>query len=170
MPVTLYRMSIVPFIRGLENLSHILKKGSNAESTIPASQLVTARLHPDMQGLAYQVQRVSDTAKGATVRVAGLDPVAMADTETTFEQLQERITQTLEVLKRVKEDDMEGKEDQEVVMKTMSGEIKFTATDYLLQYAVPNFYFHVVAAYAILRKEGVDVGKMDYLAGGRESL
>ncbi|KAL8913601.1 MAG: hypothetical protein Q9172_007244 [Xanthocarpia lactea] len=170
MPVTLYQMSIVPFIRGLENLSHILKKGSNAKSTIPPSQLLSARLHPDMKGLAYQVQRVSDTAKGAAVRVAGLDPVAMADTETTFEELQERITQTLKILKRVKEEDMEGQEDQEVVMKTMSGERKFTATDYLLEYAVPNFYFHVVAAYAILRKEGVDVGKMDYLIGGRELL
>ncbi len=168
MPVTLYRMSIVPFIRGLENLSHILNKASSAESTIPASQLISARLHPDMQGLAYQIQRVSDTAKGAVMRVAGADPVPMADTETTFEELQERITRTLEVLKRVKEEDMEGKDEQEVVVKTGGGERKFTATDYLLQFAIPNFYFHVVAAYAILRKEGVDIGKLDYLIGGRE--
>lgn len=158
----------MPFIRGLENLSHILTKGSSAGPTIPASQLLSARLHPDMQGLAYQIQRVSDITKGAVVRVAGLDPVAMADTETTFEELQERIARTLELLKRVKEEDMEGKEEQEVIIKTMAGERKFTATDYLLQFAIPNFYFHVVAAYAILRKEGVNVGKMDYLVGGHQ--
>ncbi|KAI4192223.1 MAG: hypothetical protein LQ346_004402 [Caloplaca aetnensis] len=163
MPITLYQLTIPPFIRGLENLSHILSKASSSPTT-PASKLLAARLHPTMQGLPYQIQRVSDTAKGAAVRVAGLEPISMPDTETTFEELQIRIASTIDILKRVKEDDMEGKEEQEVIIN----DYKFTATDYLLQFAVPNFYFHVVAAYAILRMEGVEVGKMDYLKGGYE--
>jgi uncharacterized protein len=152
MPVSLYEISIPVFIRSLTNLSAILKKGETyaTEKGIPHAKLLEARLVDDMAALPYQIQRVSDTSKGAAVRVAGIENVAMADNETTFEQLQARIQKTIEVLKSVEPTSMDGKEESPVVLKTGSGEMKFTAKSYLLNFALPNFFFHVSTAYGIL--------------------
>ena len=162
MSFSLYTISIPLFIRGLTNLSAILTKATThaAETNTQQSTLLEARLAPDMYPLPAQIQRVSDTAKGVAVRLGGIDPVAMEDNETTFEELQARIAKTIEVLKGVGEDSMNGKEEAEIVL--MKG-FEFTGRDYLLHFALPNFYFHVTAAYAILRNAGVPVGKMDYL-------
>ena len=152
MPVSLYEISIPVFIRSLTNLAAILKKGEAYadEKGIPHSKLLESKLVDDMANLVYQVQRSSDTSKGAAVRVTGIEPVAMADTETTFEDLHARIQKTIEVLQAVEPTSMDGKEESPVVLKTGSGEYTFTATNYLLNFALPNFFFHVVTAYDIL--------------------
>ena len=172
MALSLHDISITPFIRALTNLSAILKKGqSHADAnSLPYSTLLEARLAPDMYPLPYQIQRVSDTAKSVAVRVAGIDPIPMPDNETTFEELQARIQKTIDILKGVSKESMEGKEGMEVVMKGGGGEFKWTAGSFLTEYAVPNLYFHVSIAYAILRMKGVPVGKMDYLMGGQSLL
>jgi len=160
-PITLYQASIPVLIRGLNNLSTILKKGEMFadEKGIPHSELLDTRLVADMAALPYQVQRVSDTAKGVAVRLGGQDPVPMADTETTFAELQERIQKTIDVLKSVPEESINGKEEVEI---TVVGN-KLSGTGYVLGFALPNFFFHVTTTYALLRHKGVPVGKTDYL-------
>lgn len=165
MPVSLYDLSIPVFIRGLNNLAAFLKKAEDYanEKQIPHSELLNARLVDDMAALPFQIQRVSDTAKGVAVRVGGAESVVMEDTETTFEDLQTRISRTIDFLNRVDKGAFEGKETAEVVLKLKSVDRKFTGETYLLKFALPNFYFHVTTAYAILRHKGVPVGKMDFL-------
>jgi len=165
MPVSLYDLSIPVFIRGLSILAAFLKKAEDYanEKQIPHSELLNARLVDDMAALPFQIQRVSDTAKGAAVRVGGAESVVMEDIETTFEDLQTRISRTIDFLNRVDKGAFEGKETAEVVMKLRGEDRKFTGETYLLKFALPNFYFHVTTAYAILRHKGVPVGKMDFL-------
>ncbi len=165
MTVTLYSVSIPVLIHGLNNLSGFLTKAVDhaATSSTPLSSLLSTTLAPDMAALAFQIQRASDSAKGFPTRLGGLPEHAMPDTESTFEELQERITKTIELLKQVKEEDINGKEEVEVVIKTPYVEFKFTAVSYLLEFALPNFYFHVTTAYAILRHAGVPLGKFDFL-------
>jgi hypothetical protein len=155
---SLYEISVPVFIRSLKNLSAFLKKGEEyaKEKNI---DLLNARLAPDMRSLPFQIQTASNSAKNALVRVASVEAVPMDDNETTFEQLYQRIERTIKLLEDVDEKVFEGKENAEVEMRGM----KFTGQSYLLLFAIPNFYFHVMAAYAILRKEGVPVGKQDFL-------
>jgi uncharacterized protein len=162
MTLSLYEITIPPFIHGLKTLSAILEKGRLHASANEAS-LLESRLIGDMAALPYQIQRVSDTAKGCAVRVGKAEPVSMEDNETTFPELQSRIAKTIEVLEKVNPESMDGMEDAEVVLKFGGGDKKFTGRYYVLKYAIPNFYFHLCMAYAILRKEGVPVGKLDYL-------
>lgn len=119
-----------------------------------------------MAALPFQIQRVSDAAKSPATRVAGVDPVVMPDDETTFEELQARIQKTIDFLKTVPEDSMDGKEEQEIVLKLNAGELRATAKSYLLDFVLPNFYFHMTTAYSILRHNGVPVGKLDFLGKG----
>lgn len=162
MTLGLYDITIPPFIHGLKALSAILEKGRLHASADEAS-LIESRLIADMGALPFQIQRISDTAKGCAVRVGKAEPVPMEDNETTFPELRARIVKTIEVLENVDPKSMDGMEDAEVVMKLRAGERKLTGRDYVLKYAIPNFYFHLCMAYAILRKEGVPVGKTDYL-------
>jgi hypothetical protein len=162
MPLALYQITIPVFIRQLKTLSSLLEKGRVHVAGNEAS-LVESRLIADMGALSFQVQRISDTAKGVAVRVGRIDPVPMEDNEKTFPELQTRITKTIDLLEQVDPDNMNDMEDKEVVMKTSSGATSFTGTTYVLNYAIPNFYFHLCIAYAILRKEGVPIGKLDYL-------
>lgn len=118
-----------------------------------------------MAALPYQIQRVSDQAKNSAARVAGVQVVAMPDNETTFEELQARIQKTIEFLKTVPKDSMDGKEEEEIVIKSKSGEWRSTATSYVLDFVLPNFYFHITTAYNILRHNGVPVGKWDFIGG-----
>lgn len=164
MPLSLYEITIPPFIHALKTLSTLLEKGRTHVSGNEAS-LLEARLVADMAALPYQIQRISDTAKGLVVRVAKAEPVPMEDNETTFPELQARIAKTIEVLEKVDPQSLDGMEEGEVVMKFRAGERKFTGKEYVLSFAIPNFYFHLCMAYAILRKEGVPVGKTDYLGG-----
>jgi hypothetical protein len=164
MTIGIYEITIPPFINGLKTLSALLEKGQSHASANEAS-LLEARLIDDMAALPYQIQRISDTAKGCAVRVGKAEPVPMEDNETTFPELHARIAKTIEVLEKVDPKVMDSMEDGEVVMKFSAGDKKFIGKEYVLKYAIPNFYFHLCMAYAILRKEGVPVGKRDYIGG-----
>jgi hypothetical protein len=164
MPLSLFEISIPVFIRNLKILSHLLEKGRVHVSGNETS-LIAAKLIDDMGQLSFQVQRISDTAKGVAVRVGRKEPIPMEDNEKTFPELQDRITRTIAILEKLDPKGIDEMEDKEVVLKTRYGEMNLTGTSYILSYAIPNFYFHLCMAYAILRKEGVPVGKSDYLFG-----
>lgn len=167
MSLTLHDVSIPVFIRAFENLSRILDKGQAfaAEKGIPEAELLEARLYEDMGNLIFQVQRASDTAKFAAIRIGQLDPLAMADDETSFAELQARIRRTVDFLKSVPADAINSREDAEIELKLRTGPRLFSARDYALQFALPNFFFHVTTAYDLLRHKGVPVGKPDFLWG-----
>jgi hypothetical protein len=167
MTLSLYDASIPVFIRGFANLSAILEKGRAYadENGIAHAELLEARLYPDMSPLTAQIQRASDTARFTAVRVGQVAPLAIADTEASFDDLQARIAATVDFLKAVPADSMDGREDAHVELKTPTATVDFTGTSYILGFAVPNFYFHVTTAYALLRLKGVPVGKLDYLGG-----
>jgi len=169
MALSLYDASIPLFIRAFGNLSAILEKGRAFadEKGMPLGELLEARLIEDMAPLTAQVQRCSDTAKGVAVRVGQVPTIAMADTETTFEELQARIAATVEFLKTVPAASFDGREEATVTLPTPNGDIPFVAKDYVLGFALPNFFFHLTTAYALLRMKGVPVGKLDYLGGIR---
>jgi hypothetical protein len=160
MPLSMYQASIPLLVRGLGNLSAVLKKG---EAHGDAAALVEARLAPDMFTLSGQIQRASDTAKGCAARLASIDNPSFADSETSFAQLQERIAKTVDFLQRVKREQIDGTEDKPISFKAGPYMLNFTGASYLLTFVVPNFFFHVTTAYDILRHKGVAVGKMDYL-------
>ncbi|MGZ5998677.1 MAG: DUF1993 domain-containing protein [Rhizomicrobium sp.] len=167
MSFTIYDASIPPMIRALSNLSKIMDKAvAQAKAQdIPLSTLLEARLAPDMHPFPRQIQIASDAAKGAAARLANIEAPAMADTETTFPGLQARIAKTIDFLKSVSADKMAGAEDREIVMKFPQGEMKFSGRDFLTQFALPNFFFHVTTAYGLLRHKGIAIGKMDFLGG-----
>lgn len=169
MPSPLYNASIPAFVRGLQNLSAILEKGRMFadENGINHSEFLDARLIEDMAPLTSQVQRVSDTAKGTAVRVGLVENVAMPDEEINFDQLQTRIARTVEFLKAAPASGFEGREDAPVILQTPSGDIPFTGSTYVHGFAIPNFYFHLTTAYALLRMKGVPVGKLDFLGSVR---
>ncbi len=169
MSLSLYDVSIPVFLRTFQNLSEILKKGEAFadENGIAHSELLQARLYPDMAPLTAQIQRASDTAKFVAVRLGGIENVPMEDNEESFADLHARIDRTVSLLRTLPSDAMDGKEQAEVVLKTRDTSTTFAGRDYLLHFAIPNFFFHVTTAYALLRHKGVPVGKMDYL--GRRS-
>jgi len=167
MSYSIYEASVVPMARALGNLSKILDKAeaqAKAEGKLPAD-LINASLIADMKPLPFQIQSASDAAKFAAARLAGIDAPSMPDTETTFAELKERLAKTIAYLNSVKPDQFKGAEDREVVLKFPNGEMKFTGRDYLANFALPNFFFHVTTAYAILRHKGIAIGKMDFLGG-----
>lgn len=163
----LYDISVPPMIRAMSGMKAFLEKGRafGAEQGWPESELIGARLIGDMHPLAYQIQRVSDTARGVVVRVGGAEPVPMADEEASFADLADRLDRTIAVLKAADPAGFEGREDATVILKTPSRDLEFTGTSYVLGFAIPNFYFHVTTAYALLRMKGVPLGKMDFLGG-----
>ena len=165
MTLSMYQASVPAFLRGLENLSAILAKGAaHAEARkIDPAVFVNARLAPDMLHFARQVQIASDAAKGCTARLAGAEVPSFPDTETTFPELQARIAKTIEFVKGFKPAQIDGSEERTCVLKTRTAEITHRGQDYLFKLALPNFYFHVTTAYDILRHNGVELGKMDYL-------
>ena len=169
MTLSLYQASIPVFINQIGNLSEILKKGlAHAEAKkIEPSVLLSCRLYPDMHPLTRQVQMVSDSAKGASARLAAVDAPSMPDTETTFDQLQARLAKTADFLKSLKPAQIDGFEDREIVLTLPNGKVPFKAQAYLLGFAMPNFFFHVTTAYNILRHNGVEIGKRDFLGAPR---
>ena len=164
MSVSMYRASIPVLTRSLNNLSAILEKASAhaAAGNIDPAGLVNARLAPDMLTLAGQIQRASDSAKGAAARLAGIENPSFADDETTFADLQERIVKTRRFLESVSAEQIDGSATRTIELN-LGTKVIFRGDDYLLNFALPNFYFHVTTAYDILRHSGVPVGKMDYL-------
>ena len=165
MTLSMYQASVPVFLRGLENLKAILAKGAaHAEAKkIDPAVFVNARLAPDMLHLARQVQIASDAAKGCTARLAGGEIPSFPDTETTFPELEARVVKTIEFVKGFTAAQIDGSEERTCILKTRNGEIKHRGQDYLLKLSMPNFFFHVTTAYDILRHNGVELGKMDYL-------
>ena len=165
MSISLYDLSVPVFTRGLGQLTHLLDKSlAHAKANgIDTATLVDARLAPDMLTLAGQVQRASDASKLGVARIAGLTAPSFPDEEKTWDDLVARIAKTQDFLKTVERAQVDGQEERDVVIKAGGGEAHFTAQRYLLQFALPNFFFHVTTAYAILRSQGVVIGKRDYL-------
>jgi uncharacterized protein len=165
MSITMYQASAPRFVNTLNNLSAILDKAqAHAEAKkIDPAVLVSARLYPDMFALARQVQTACDTAKGAVARLGGVENPRYEDTEQTFAELKARIAKTIEFIGTVKPEQIDGSEDKEIVLKLGGREVKFAGMQYLLGFAQPNFYFHVTTAYDILRHNGVELVKRDYL-------
>jgi hypothetical protein len=165
MALSLYDVSVPVFSRGLAQLSHLLDKGlAHAQATgIDPAVLVNARLAPDMFTLAGQIQSASDASKLGTARLAGITAPSFPDTETRYEELQARIAKTLDFLRTVERTQIDGFEDRAITMKARGNELQLTAERYLLQFALPNFFFHVTTAYDVLRHSGVPIGKTDYL-------
>jgi len=159
---SLYDVTIPPFISSLKILSGLLEKGL-AHTDGNEASLLESRLIEDMQPLPYQIQRISDTAKGFAVRVGKAEPVAWEDNEKTFPELQARLAKTIAYLEALDPKLFEGKDEAEVILPQRSGELKFTGTSYVTKFAIPNFYFHFVTAYGLLRKEGAPIGKADFL-------
>ena len=165
MSISPYSASIPAFQHGFAVLAKLLDKAEAyaEEKNFKPQVLVDARLSPDMLSLAGQVQRLSDTAKGAAARLTATEAPAFADDEVTLADLRARIEKTAAYLASVPEAAFEGAEERTVVLKTRHREVSFTGQDYLLTHALPNFYFHLTTAYAILRHNGVPVGKLDFL-------
>ncbi|MDP1771311.1 MAG: DUF1993 family protein [Methylobacter sp.] len=164
MSLTMYQASIPSFLRMLGNLSAILDKAAaHAEAKkIDPSIFINARLAPDMFPLSRQVQIATDMVKGCTARLAGIDVPRYEDNETTFAELQARIAKTKAFIESVNASQVDGSEDRQITLKFGSKELSFLGQAYLLDFVIPNFHFHLTTTYAILRHNGVDIGKKDY--------
>ncbi len=165
MKLSMYEATVPPFIRSLESLAAVLEKAAahcEAKKIDPAV-LVGARLYPDMFPLAKQVQIAADAAKGGSGRIAQVEPPAFEDNEATFADLVARLRKTVEFLKTLDAAKFEGAEDRTCTWKTRKGEKSMQGMPYLLTHVTPNLYFHVTTAYAILRHNGVEIGKGDFL-------
>ena len=168
MSISIYEALTPPFARQLKSMKAVLAKAeayAQARSIDP-SVLISARLAPDMHPLNRQIQIATDGAKGGAARLAGREPPSFPDTETTFSELQERLDKTIAYLESLPPEAFEGAEDRTITLKLGAGEMSFPGGFYLLSFVTPNFYFHVTTAYAILRHNGVDIGKRDFLSGG----
>ena len=165
MSVSLYDVSIPVFTLSLNNLGVILNKAAShaTDKKVDPKVLAGARLIIDMLPLSSQIQIACDAAKGAAARLAGIEVPKHEDTETTLAELEARVAKTLEFIKTIKPEQLQGAETREVVLQFPQGALKFTGINYLTNFALPNFFFHVTTAYAILRKNGVDLGKRDFL-------
>ena len=165
MTISMYQAVVPPFSRVLTNLATILgKAAAHCEtSEIDPAVLVSARLFPDMFPLARQVQIASDSAKGAAARLVGIDPPAYVDNETTLAELAERLHKTVAFLRTLREEQFAGSEERTVTWKTRTADRSMQGLPFLLTHATPNVYFHVTTAYNILRHNGVEIGKQDYL-------
>jgi hypothetical protein len=161
----MYQISIPVFTRVLNNLSAILNKAAaHAEAKkIDPSVFINSRLAPDMFPLARQIQIATDAVKGCAARLAGIEIPSFPDTETSFPELQERIAKTVAFLNSVTEAQLEGSDSKTVTLKVRGNDVELKGLAYLNGFVLPNLYFHVTTAYAILRHNGVELGKGDYL-------
>ncbi len=165
MSSNLYTSSVPVFTQYLTSLSSLLSKAAaHAEAKkIDPTVFVGARIAPDMFPLARQVQIATDHAKGACGRLASVDIPSFADTETTFPELQQRITKTLDFIKGLKPAQFDGAAERDVTLTIAGQKISWKGNIYLNHFALPNFYFHATTTYAILRHNGVEVGKRDFM-------
>jgi hypothetical protein len=163
----MHAMSVGQFLPMLGNLSAILDKGAaSAESRKFDTQvLASSRLAPDMLPFTRQIQLSCDFAKNSSARLVGKDPPKFEDNETTFAELKARIDKTIDYVKGLPASAFEGAEDRDITIPLRDRKLEMKGLPFLQRWVLPNFYFHVVTAYAILRHNGVDVGKMDFLGG-----
>jgi hypothetical protein len=167
MKISMHAMSHGVFKKGLQQLQHVLQKSvANAKARgFDPNNFVTARLAPDMLPLSKQVQLTSDFAKNSLARLAGIDPPKFEDTETTLEELLARVTKTIEWIDTVPASALEGTETRDIKIPLRDRTVEFKGLPFLQNWALPNFFFHHVTAYNLLRHNGVDVGKKDFLGG-----
>jgi hypothetical protein len=161
----MYSMSVPIFAKTLGNLSAILDKAAAhaAARKIDPAVLLGARLYPDMFPLTRQVQLATDFAKGSAARLAGQEPPKYDDSETTIDQLKARIARTIEFLQGFRPDQFEGAETREVSLRIRDTVQKYAGLAYISHVALPNFFFHATTAYDILRHNGVELGKRDFI-------
>ncbi|VVE24320.1 DUF1993 domain-containing protein [Pandoraea cepalis] len=165
MSISLYRATVPVYLRGLTVTADYLQKARahcEANALEPAT-ILKAKLAPDMLDFVAQVQRVSDTAKFAVARITGVESPKFDDIETTFDQLRDRVANTEAFIAGILEDRFDGAESRQITLKFKDHQTTLDAVDYLLKFALPNFYFHVTTTHDILRAQGVAVGKTDYL-------
>jgi uncharacterized protein len=165
MPISVYDFSLPALTRGLTNLSAILDKAAAyaAAKKFDSLVLLQSRLFPDMHALARQIQITCDTAKSAAARLAAVETPKHEDNEVTMDELKQRIAKTLDFLKTIGPEQLKGTEDRSIEIKFPSGAWKFTAVAYVTDFVLPNFYFHLSMVYALLRNNGVELGKGDFL-------
>jgi uncharacterized protein len=165
MPLSMYQASVPTFLQMLNSLSAILDKAEAfaAERKIEPAVLLGWRLAPDMFPLTRQVQIATDHAKGCCARLAGVEVPKYTDDETTFVALKARIAKTVDFVQGFKPSDIDGSDERDLTITAGSRELRFKGQQYLVSFALPNFYFHVTTAYAILRHCGVPIGKRDFL-------
>jgi len=165
MTFSVYELSIPSLTRGLTNLSAILDKAvAYAEAKkFDSAVFLQERLAPDMLPFVKQIQIACDTAKGAAARLANVENPKHEDNEANFADLAVRIHKTLDFLKSLSAAQFEGAEGREILLKFPTNTLKFTGLDYLTHFVLPNFYFHISIAYALLRSNGVELAKRDYL-------
>ena len=165
MNISMYQASAPRFINTLNNLSEILDKAqAHAEAMkFDPARLPDYRLYPNMFPMKRQVQIACDAAKGAVARLAGVEVPKHEDTEQTLAELKARIARTVEFIKTIKPAQVDGSEDKEIALRLGGQDVRFKGLQYLFGFAHPNFYFHVTTAYNILRHNGVEIGKRDYI-------
>jgi hypothetical protein len=165
MSVNMYQVSVPAYIHTLKALAGVLDKGArHAEAKgIDPSVLLNSRLYPDMFPLVKQVQVASDNAKGGASRLAGVEPPKFEDNESTFPELKARIEKTIAYLETLKPEQFNGAEERTITLQMRAGSMTFTGMKFFLHSSLPNFFFHATTAYDILRHNGVEVGKRDFL-------
>lgn len=165
MTISMYDACAPRFASMLRNLDAILAKAqAHAEAKkIDPAVLMSARLFPDMLPFVKQVQIATDHAKGAAARLAGVEVPRFEDTEQSFDELRARLAKTIAFVESFSAAQINGSEDRDIALKAGGKEMSFKGMPYLIGYAIPNFYFHLVTAYNILRHNGIEIGKGDYL-------
>ncbi|WP_437761585.1 DUF1993 family protein [Sorangium sp. So ce281] len=165
MTISMYQASVPVLVKMLGNLSTILTKAAAyAEAKkIEPRVLLDARLAPDMLSFTRQVQIATDIAKGCGARLAAADLPKYEDNEASFQELQARITKTVAFLNSLRPEQIDGSEDRDITVPTRDQPLQFKGLVFLLNFVLPNFYFHVTTAYAILRHNGLEIGKLDFL-------
>ena len=167
MSISMHSMSQAVFKRALTQLLHLMEKGAaNARArNFDVSVLVSSRLAPDMLPFSRQIQLASDFAKNSMARLAAVDPPKFEDTETTLDELVARVKKTLDYVESVTPAALEGSETRHIVIKLRDRTLEFKGLEFLQIWALPNFFFHYVTAYNLLRHNGVDIGKKDFIGG-----
>ena len=165
MTISMYEASVPSLTHSLNNLIGILEKGeaSAIARKIDPTVLLQSRLYPDMFPLIKQVQVASDIAKRGAARLAGVEAPAMADQETTFPELVDRLKSTIAFLETLTSEQIDGTEEKAITLPMGKHSLEFKGLPYLLSFVLPNVYFHVTTAYNILRHSGVELGKIDFL-------
>jgi len=165
MSISMYEASAPRFIPMLRALDAILAKAQDyaAAKKIDPAVLLAARLYPDMFPLVRQVQIATDHAKGACGRLAGVELPKYEDNEQSFDELRARVAKTIAFVESIKPEQIDGSEEKSIALKVGGREMSFVGQPYLIGFAWPNFYFHLVTAYNILRHNGLEIGKRDYL-------
>ena len=167
MAVTMHDQLVGTFSDMLTNLDKVLTKAETDCETrkIDPEVYLSGRLAPDMLPLIRQVQITSDQAKNGASRLAGLEPPKWSDDEKTFADLHARVQKTIAFLKTLNAEQFDGAETRAIELKFPNATVDFVGKDYFLKFVIPNFYFHYTTAYAILRHNGVQIGKRDFLGG-----